>query len=268
MSSLHSDLPPADGAGDQGDHAAVQEGDDDRGQLVGRPGATRSSTRPTAATPLWPCFCARAIWSTWTAGARFAARRSAPARSAASSSTSSNKVEGKGHEHRRDGASACACTRSATSSRTIRAGCRAGVPAAATMPSSRPCSASAAMKTSSRRRRCSFRGSAVRAASPTTWATYGFHSIHGRALPIAEGIKMARPDLDVFVNTGDGDCCCNRRRALDPRRALQHEPDGDAARQPDLRPHQETGVANLSAGPQKQHHAARRLSRGLHPLDA
>jgi 2-oxoglutarate ferredoxin oxidoreductase subunit beta len=37
--------------------------------------------------------------------------------------------------------------------------------------------------------------------------TYGFHGIHGRALPIAEGIKMARPDLNVFVSTGDGDCC-------------------------------------------------------------
>lgn len=37
--------------------------------------------------------------------------------------------------------------------------------------------------------------------------TYGFHGIHGRALPVAEGIKMARPDLDVFVSTGDGDCC-------------------------------------------------------------
>ena len=37
--------------------------------------------------------------------------------------------------------------------------------------------------------------------------TYGFHGIHGRALPVAEGIKMARPDLNVFVNTGDGDCC-------------------------------------------------------------
>ena len=36
---------------------------------------------------------------------------------------------------------------------------------------------------------------------------YGFHGVHGRALPIAEGIKMARPDLHVFVNTGDGDCC-------------------------------------------------------------
>jgi 2-oxoglutarate ferredoxin oxidoreductase subunit beta len=37
--------------------------------------------------------------------------------------------------------------------------------------------------------------------------TYGFHGLHGRALPIAEGIRMARPDLNVFVNTGDGDCC-------------------------------------------------------------
>jgi 2-oxoglutarate ferredoxin oxidoreductase subunit beta len=37
--------------------------------------------------------------------------------------------------------------------------------------------------------------------------TYGFHGIHGRALPIAEGVRLARPDLTVFVNTGDGDCC-------------------------------------------------------------
>ena len=42
---------------------------------------------------------------------------------------------------------------------------------------------------------------------PHYMRTYGFHSIHGRALPIAEGIRMARPDLHVFVNTGDGDCC-------------------------------------------------------------
>jgi 2-oxoglutarate/2-oxoacid ferredoxin oxidoreductase subunit beta len=35
--------------------------------------------------------------------------------------------------------------------------------------------------------------------------TYGFHSIHGRALPIATGLKIARPDLSVWVVTGDGD---------------------------------------------------------------
>ena len=36
--------------------------------------------------------------------------------------------------------------------------------------------------------------------------TYGFHGLHGRALPIAQGIKIRRPDLHVFVNMGDGDC--------------------------------------------------------------
>ena len=42
---------------------------------------------------------------------------------------------------------------------------------------------------------------------PHYMRTYGFHGINGRALPVAEGVKMARPDLNVFVNTGDGDCC-------------------------------------------------------------
>ncbi|MBT8337822.1 MAG: 2-oxoglutarate oxidoreductase [Gemmatimonadetes bacterium] len=36
--------------------------------------------------------------------------------------------------------------------------------------------------------------------------TYGFHGIHGRALPLSTGIKLARPDLRVFVVMGDGDC--------------------------------------------------------------
>ena len=42
---------------------------------------------------------------------------------------------------------------------------------------------------------------------PHYMKTYGFHGIHGRALPVAEGIRLARPDLTIFVNTGDGDCC-------------------------------------------------------------
>ena len=42
---------------------------------------------------------------------------------------------------------------------------------------------------------------------PHYMKTYGFHGLHGRALPVAEGIKLQRPDLHVFVNTGDGDCC-------------------------------------------------------------
>jgi 2-oxoglutarate ferredoxin oxidoreductase subunit beta len=35
--------------------------------------------------------------------------------------------------------------------------------------------------------------------------TYGFHSIHGRAPTLATGLKAARPDLMVWVVTGDGD---------------------------------------------------------------
>jgi len=36
-------------------------------------------------------------------------------------------------------------------------------------------------------------------------STYGFHTIHGRAPAIATGVKIANPDLDVWVVTGDGD---------------------------------------------------------------
>src|SRR5438309_5900979 len=35
--------------------------------------------------------------------------------------------------------------------------------------------------------------------------TYGLHSIHGRAPAVATGLAVARPDLDVWVITGDGD---------------------------------------------------------------
>jgi len=36
-------------------------------------------------------------------------------------------------------------------------------------------------------------------------ATYGFHTIHGRAPAIATGIKLANPELDVWIVSGDGD---------------------------------------------------------------
>lgn len=35
--------------------------------------------------------------------------------------------------------------------------------------------------------------------------TFGFHTIHGRAPAIATGVKLARPELEVWVATGDGD---------------------------------------------------------------
>lgn len=35
--------------------------------------------------------------------------------------------------------------------------------------------------------------------------TYGLHTVHGRALPVATGVKLANPDLTVFAVGGDGD---------------------------------------------------------------
>ena len=40
---------------------------------------------------------------------------------------------------------------------------------------------------------------------PYYMETYGFHTIHGRAPAVATGLKLARPELDVWVVTGDGD---------------------------------------------------------------
>jgi 2-oxoglutarate ferredoxin oxidoreductase subunit beta len=40
---------------------------------------------------------------------------------------------------------------------------------------------------------------------PGYTTAYGFNSVHGRALPIAQGIKMASPELLVLVAGGDGD---------------------------------------------------------------
>jgi len=40
---------------------------------------------------------------------------------------------------------------------------------------------------------------------PAYMDVYGFHSVHGRALPVATGLKVARPDLTVLAAGGDGD---------------------------------------------------------------
>src|SRR5437899_12204254 len=40
---------------------------------------------------------------------------------------------------------------------------------------------------------------------PYFMSTYGFHSIHGRAMPVATGIKVGNPELNVLAFGGDGD---------------------------------------------------------------
>ena len=76
--------------------------------------------------------------------------------------------------------------------------------------------------------------------------TYGMHSIHGRAPAIATGLAAARPDLSVWVVTGDGDALSHRRQPPDPRAAPQREPDDPAVQQPDLRADQGPVLAHVS----------------------
>lgn len=40
---------------------------------------------------------------------------------------------------------------------------------------------------------------------PAYTTCYGFHGVHGRALPVATGLKISRPDLTVIAAGGDGD---------------------------------------------------------------
>jgi 2-oxoglutarate ferredoxin oxidoreductase subunit beta len=41
--------------------------------------------------------------------------------------------------------------------------------------------------------------------TPNYIKAYGLHGIHGRAIPIATGLALTRPDLNLFVHSGDGD---------------------------------------------------------------
>ena len=65
--------------------------------------------------------------------------------------------------------------------------------------------------------------------------TYGMHSIHGRAPAIATGVAVARPDLDVWVITGDGDGLSIGGNHLIHALAPQREPQHPAVQQPHLR---------------------------------
>ena len=51
----------------------------------------------------------------------------------------------------------------------------------------------------------SFQVSVCSSRFPYYMNTFGFHTIHGRAPAIATGVKLANPELDVWVITGDGD---------------------------------------------------------------
>ncbi|MCG8635001.1 MAG: thiamine pyrophosphate-dependent enzyme [Desulfobacterales bacterium] len=52
---------------------------------------------------------------------------------------------------------------------------------------------------------CTVSGIGCSGRTPIFINSYGFHSLHGRSVPVACGLKLARPDLTVFAVAGDGD---------------------------------------------------------------
>lgn len=52
---------------------------------------------------------------------------------------------------------------------------------------------------------CVISGIGCSSRFPYYMETYGFHTIHGRAATIASGVKLANPELSVWIITGDGD---------------------------------------------------------------
>jgi len=84
--------------------------------------------------------------------------------------------------------------------------------------------------------------------------TFGFHTIHGRAATIATGLKGARPDLMVWVITGDGDALSIGGNHL--IHAMRRNVDeDDHVQQPHLRSHQGSGVTNVTDRQEDQVHA-------------
>ena len=61
-------------------------------------------------------------------------------------------------------------------------------------------------RTAATRNRVRLPGIGCSSRIPGTYTTaYGFNTVHGRSLPIAQGIKLANPELLVLVASGDGD---------------------------------------------------------------
>ncbi len=80
-----------------------------------------------------------------------------------------------------------------------------GVPAAASAPFSAPCSPRLRIPVGIPIPLRWYPASAAPDAWPVTFELDSFHTTHGRALPFATGLKLARPQTKVIVVSGDGD---------------------------------------------------------------
>ncbi len=89
------------------------------------------------------------------------------------------------------------------------------------------------------------------------------HASTAARRPSPPGSRSTRPELQVWVVTGDGDALSHRRQPPDPRPAAQRRPQDPAVQQPDLRADQGAVLADLGAREGDQVHARglARLSR-------
>lgn len=85
------------------------------------------------------------------------------------------------------------------------------------------------------------------------------HTTHGRAIAFATGIKLARPELEVLVLTGDGDVSAHRGKPPDSRGKAQHRADGGGIQQLHLR-HDRRTVFPHHAPRRVRHHGALRAT--------
>ena len=106
----------------------------------------------------------------------------------------------------------------------------------------------AGLRLPARRTSSSSRGIGCSGRLPYYMNTYGFHTIHGRAPTLATGLKAARPDLMVWVITGDGDAPQHRRQPRPPLDAPQRGHQAGHVQQPHLRADQGPGLADLGDG--------------------
>jgi 2-oxoglutarate/2-oxoacid ferredoxin oxidoreductase subunit beta len=100
---------------------------------------------------------------------------------------------------------------------------------------------------------------------PHYMKTYGFHGIHGRALPVATGVKLQPSGARSLRGDGRRRLLLHRRRALAARHALQHGHGGPDAGQQHLRADQEPDLADHAAGLPEQHAAAGQLAAAAEP---
>ena len=83
---------------------------------------------------------------------------------------------------------------------------------------------------------------------PGYTTAYGFNTVHGRSLPIAQGIKLANPDLLVLVRGRRRRRLLDWRRPRRPRDPPQYRHHVHRDGQPDLRAHQGAALADLTPG--------------------